>query len=119
MKKRFTKWFISLLILISTSNSFANLIKIKSKTYSNIVIKNDKLYSKSCKQIQNCFTTPEKLKLYQNQNPLFSLCFQSKGTPHFVQINSEKSKRQVCLKDKHIVDLNSLMLLYKRNKGLN
>jgi hypothetical protein len=91
-------------------------IIILNKTYE-VCFENKKIYTQQCENIQKCFPKPKKpLKFQSNKNPLFLLCNQSGGTPHFVKVKGFKEIFSICLKQKNkIVDLESLMNHYKTN----
>ena len=106
-----------------TSISFANEVATKDevtllkskKTFIVLKIGNT-LISETCKDITRCFDIPHELIFFSNQNPAFSLCFQSNGKPHFAIVNSDKRKVTLCERENKIVDLETLMKKYKYNK---
>tara|TARA_B100001971_G_C18268010_1_gene596233 strand:- start:71549 stop:71905 length:357 start_codon:yes stop_codon:yes gene_type:complete len=72
-------------------------------------------YSKDCKEVNKCvdFKQIDKLKLFPNQSPLFSLCYQLKGTPLFTKHQKTKKTVEICLFDNRPIGLNYLMSHYQ------
>ncbi len=78
----------------------------------NVIVKGRDIYSQDCKNLEKCFKLPTKMRFYPNQNPLFSLCYQSEGTPRFAIVKSSKEKVQVCTKEAKVVELDKMMSFY-------
>ena len=78
--------------------------------------------SRECFVPEKCFPRLKsvKLKFYPYQNPLFSLCEQVGGEPHFAREFLTKKKLRICLGEGNkVVDLPTLMNTYKRLNSLN
>lgn len=108
------KWFLILLTFPLSSFSCDLDLRVEKKSYK-VCSDKKRIYSVECKSVSDCFKTPESLKYYPNQSPLFSLCYQSGGAPHFAKLKDVKNKVEVCVRDEgKITDLGSLMELYKK-----
>lgn len=111
------KWFMKLIILISLfSKAYGVTLTQSNGKAIEVDVDGKRVYSKDCSKIYNCFKFPKKLKFYPNQSPLFSLCYQSGGTPEFVNLEGEEHKIEFCFKDNKGVDLETLMKAYKALK---
>jgi len=111
-------WLIAIPILISNSFACENKkLNIDSVDYK-VCIDGFKLYSVGCQNPKECFDLPTKsLEYSPKQSPLFSLCYQSNGSPFFALVEGEKMKREVCLsKNKRIIDLDSLMSAFNKSR---
>jgi hypothetical protein len=117
MIKHFLKWYLVLVILNSNlyGNSNHQLI-IDGKV---IVVKsvNDAYFTNKCLDITKCFILPGQLKFSPKQNILFSLCYQSNGSPKFAQFKISKEKITVCIGSKGLIDLDTMMYKYKKIKN--
>ncbi len=109
------KW-LKILALLPISALACDLdISLDEKIYKVCRI-DDHVYSQDCKLVSNCFQLPKKMKYSLNQNPLFSICYQSGGTPYYTNIKTLDLKTRVCLNGKgDIVGLGSLMLEYRKS----
>lgn len=113
------KWLISLIILTGSayaSTSQGDVLLYAEKTLN--VLRNGRvIYTPGCEIAGSCFSIPNELKTSPNQNPLFSLCYQSGGTPYFAKLKSDGEKVPVCLKkEMKALDLESLMREYKAQR---
>jgi len=97
---------------LATEQSESKETLIIDKKEFSVIVKGRNIYSSNCKDITKCFELPIKLRTYPNQNPLFSLCYQSEGTPRFAIIKSSKKKVQVCTKESKVVELDQMMSFY-------
>lgn len=109
------KW-LKVLPLLPISTFACDLgITLDESAYK-VCLKDDRVYSRNCEIVANCFELPKKMKFNSSQNPLFSLCYQSGGTPFYTDIKALKLRTRVCLSDRgDIVGLSSLMLEYKKS----
>ncbi len=111
------KWLKELLILtLSISGAFGGSLALDNGKSITIEVEGNKIYTKECKEPSNCFDFPKELKFYSYQSPLFSLCYQSGGTPQFVKLEGREHKIEFCFKDNKGVDLETLMKGYKTTK---
>ncbi|WP_040314275.1 hypothetical protein [Bacteriovorax sp. BAL6_X] len=106
------KYSILIISILLSAAKAESIVFVADDFKAEVVYEKERMTSKECLNISDCFTFPNSLKFYSNQNPLFSLCYQSKGTPRFGHIN--KVKITGCINSNNkVVDLNSLMKAYK------
>lgn len=109
------KIFISLLLILLTSNSFAakcvqDEVEIDQKTYKVCRVNKYDILSESCKNVLSCF--PVKgvdIVLQPTQNPAFTLCEKIKGSGASGKIKSSGAIDSFCLLKGNIVDMNQLL----------
>ncbi len=111
------KWLkLSLILTLSVSGAFGGSLTLEDGKSITIEVEGNKIDTKECKEPSDCFLFPKKLKFYSYQSPLFSLCYQSGGTPKFVNLEGKKHKIEFCFKGNKGVDLETLMKAYKASK---
>tara|TARA_Y100000780_G_scaffold226709_1_gene241261 strand:+ start:86880 stop:87218 length:339 start_codon:yes stop_codon:yes gene_type:complete len=111
------KWLKTFFILtLSAYKAFGGNLTLPDAKRVTIKVEGNKIFTKECKAPSNCFDFPKELKFYSYQSPLFSLCYQSGGTPKFVKIDGKKHKIEFCFKNNKGVDLETLMKAYKAYK---
>lgn len=119
------KNFILPLILIVISNS------VEARcTNVQLTLKNEKIdichfkdkdnyLSKNCRDPKSCFFEKSlpTIELDPKQSPGFTLCYQLKGEPFFGILSNKKTKVPMCKKGDFIADLDSLLIIYRDQKG--
>lgn len=113
-------------IIFLLSNAFASQCEVKvqlesaEKKRELCHVEKKHLYvSASCQNIEKCFLSKKiDLTTSPNQSPGFSLCYQIEGKPFFGKISGKKQKVPLCEKNGHIVDLENLMLAYRKQNNL-
>lgn len=109
------KWLAILLTLSLNALACEEKIQVNGKTVQ-VCKEGERYFSKGCGKPLDCIPLNKRLKHYPNQNPSFSLCYQSgKGIPYFAKDLKTNETITVCQNEQgQIVDLESLMLSYKK-----
>ena len=112
------KWLI-LLLIFAGSNIFAceGKINFDDKSVS-VCVEGTTIFSKMCKNVEDCFKLPEDVEFGPSQNPLFSVCYGVGGVAYFAKLDGKRDSVTVCVNsDDKAVDLDSLMSAYKNKKS--
>lgn len=80
--------------------------------------KKKELYlSERCKDIKKSFLTKDiNFKIYPNQSPGFSLCYQLGGEAFFGSIKGHETKIPMCKSGEHFIDQENLLGIYIKSK---
>ena len=113
------KCLLMILIIFLNSNIFScELIKasgLESKFDVCYFPINQSYLSKECQSVKDCFPLDHKIKeIYPNQSPGFTQCYAIQGEPFFAEVSNDKSKIPFCKRGKYFIDIESLMIAYKK-----
>lgn len=111
------KILLKVLLVLTTSISLAQAkckeerILVKDQKEIKVCFdKKDQSYlSENCSSVKECFLKKKIIfKMYPNQSPGFSLCYQLEGTPFFAEIKKESKTIPFCELNSFFVDQESL-----------